>query len=171
MLDSGIAEGSTVLLSDLETLIDKSEKQGAETKAFELMAIAPHSKAGLRRKLLQRKFGASAVEHAIERMLEHEYLDDNAFAEQWLESRIRRHPEGRFALLAGLLRKGIAHTTAEECLGRLVSAAVEREMADRFLEKLTAGKSLTLIQICKKLSGRGFSPAVIRQIRADRQPY
>ncbi len=64
--------------------------------------------AEVRRRLGEAGYRADLVEGAIGRLVMLGYLDDEAFARAWIESRDRARPRGERALRAELRRKGVA---------------------------------------------------------------
>ncbi len=65
------------------------------------------SVAEVRRKLVRLGYRADLVTDAIERLGELGYLDDDAFARAWVESRDRAKPRGEHALRRELGQKGV----------------------------------------------------------------
>ena len=63
--------------------------------------------ADLRRRLATAGFKAALVEEAIGRLVELGFLDDEAFASAWVESRDRARPRGEHALRRELALKGV----------------------------------------------------------------
>ena len=63
------------------------------------------------------------MEGAIERLTELGFLDDEAFARAWLESRDRARPRGERALKFELRRKGVAQGVVEAALDERREAA------------------------------------------------
>jgi len=133
-------------------------------KALDLLARAPHTTFSLRVKLLKRGFDSRAVEEVLQLLKREEYLDDNSYAENWLRSRIERRPEGRAALVAGLLRKGVPREIAEGAVNRYLTPALEREIAVRALEKLKRSGETDPLKLKGKLRARGFPFPLIRRV-------
>ncbi len=80
----------------------------------------------VRRRLISAGYGAELVEQAVTRLSEQGYLDDEAFARAWVESRDRARPRGERALRSELLAKGIDRVTIDAVLEeRAASAAGE----------------------------------------------
>jgi regulatory protein len=92
------------------------------------------------------------------------YLDDAEFAELWLQTRIRRHPESRIALRAGLRRRGVSRDLADAAVDRLFTEEVERDCARKVLEKLRAVRDDPPSKLARKLLARGFSPPIVHEI-------
>lgn len=83
----------------------------------------------VRRHLGAARFPESLVEGAITRLVELGLLDDQAFAQAWVESRDRARPRGSQALRRELALKGIDRETIEGLLSgrRDVSAAPDSD--------------------------------------------
>jgi regulatory protein len=165
-----LTEGLELPGAVLRRLKDRDLRRRVRDKAVDLLARAPHSVYSLRLKLLKRGFEARLVEQVLESLGEKGYLDDRRFAESWLRERIRRRPEGRALLLAGLLRRGIGRKTAEEAVSRYLSPSLEREQALRALQKLRRPGETDTIKLAKKLRARGFPYPLIRQVLEEQRP-
>ena len=74
------------------------------------------SVAEVRRKLTRLGYRADLVTDAIERLGELGYLDDDAFARAWVESRDRAKPRGEHALRRELGQKGVDRTLVDAVL-------------------------------------------------------
>jgi len=158
--------GSDLHLSEatIRGLRDSSARIQAMDKALDLLARAPHSTFTLRTKLLRRKFETRVVEEILTSLLDNGYLDDAGFAEDWLRNRCERRPEGRAALLAGLLRKGIGRRLAEQVLQMYLTPELEREHALRVLEKLRRQGVMDQARLINRLKARGFAFPLIRSL-------
>jgi regulatory protein len=76
--------------------------------AARFLQARPRSTAEVRRRLGEAGYRTDLVEEAIVRLAALGYLDDEAFARAWVESRDRARPRGERALRAELRRKGVA---------------------------------------------------------------
>ena len=74
------------------------------------------SVAEVRRKLVRLGYRADLVTDAIERLGALGYLDDDAFARAWVESRDRAKPRGEHALRRELGQKGVDRTLVDTVL-------------------------------------------------------
>jgi regulatory protein len=161
---AALTESDKLSRQALQDLLEQSDQLEAEGKALDLITRSPHSRERLKLKLLKKDFSLSSVNRALDRMEELGYLDDARFAEEWLRMRIARHPEGRRSLLAGLLNRGINSSLAGELVNRIVTREVEEDCAKRLMEKHSVFGSLPRDKLARRLSSRGFSPSVIRQL-------
>ena len=162
-----LASGLVVQPELLEALRAESAFLAAERRALALLARSVHTRAALGRKLELRGFEPQVVRRVLERLAELGYLDDARAAELWVEQRLERHPEGRAALLHGLLRHGVPRSTAEAAVDAGLPSAQEVEVARRVLLKLYGGgaaldEATERRRALARLLQRGFSRAAAR---------
>ncbi len=84
--------------------------------AARFLQARPRSIAEVRRRLTTAGYRGELVEAAIARLTELGYLDDEAFARAWIESRDRARPRGELALRRELRLKGIDRALVERLL-------------------------------------------------------
>ena len=84
--------------------------------AARLLEARPRSTAEVRRRLRDAGYRADLVEEAIDRLATLGYLDDEAFARAWVESRDRARPRGARALRDELRRMGVPPSDVEAAL-------------------------------------------------------
>lgn len=85
--------------------------------AARFLEARPRSEAEVRSKLTRLGYRRELVEDAVARLVELRYLDDDAFARSWVESRDRARPRGEHALRAELGRKGVDRAVIDDVLG------------------------------------------------------
>ncbi len=97
------------------TFAERRERRAAVEDVAEVLDAAarflearPRSVAEVRRKLTGTGYRSSLVDEVIDRLEALGYLDDEAFARAWVESRDRARPRGEYALRRELQLKGIA---------------------------------------------------------------
>ena len=84
--------------------------------AAAFLSVRPRSVAEVRRRLRHLGYRHELVEQAVERLVEFGYLDDEAFARGWVESRDRARPRGEAALRRELSLKGVDRATVDALL-------------------------------------------------------
>jgi regulatory protein len=150
----------TAAADALYDFMKQASRQAGVQAALSLLSRSPHTRGGLRLKLIKRGFDQESITAALDRMEELGYLDDEAFAEQWVLQRLSRHPEGKPALTAALLRKGIDRHLAHDVIERLVSETVEAEALKRAIDKCR-GRSPE--KVVARLLRLGFTHDLIRR--------
>ncbi len=157
-------QGDSLGFERISSLKEKSETLRAEKKALSLLARSSHSAGALRLKLLKRGFDSPVIDRILTDLTGKGYLSDRLFAEEWLRIRLRKHPEGRSLLIAGLLKRGVAREIAEQTVDSVFSLEVEWECARSLAEKLKRRSDLSKRELEAKLFYRRFRPQVIREI-------
>jgi len=158
----GIREGDAVSDELYQTLHYQAELEKARQKGMDLLSRAEQSEGMMRQKLLKRDFHPDVVTEVIAWLEERHYLENRRYAEQWVTVRLRRNPEGRPALVAGLLRRGVDRHTAEDTVARLVTAETETAALERAFYKLKRRHKNNVDTIYSSLMRKGFSHAEIR---------
>lgn len=101
----------------------------------------PRSTTEVRTKLLRLGYQPGLVAQAVDRLLELGYLDDDAFARSWVDSRDRASPRGEHALRVELGRKGVDRAVVEDVLGERRDDAALRAEAAGDAEPATADEA------------------------------
>ena len=106
-----------------ETAKARREARGQITEAGPVMEAAaaflaarPRSIGETKRRLRHLGYPRALVDEVVARLVELGYLDDDAFARSWVESRDRARPRGEYALRRELGQKGIARSVVDEVM-------------------------------------------------------
>ena len=122
------------------------------------------SRAEIRRFLKVKGFEADAVDHALGRLAHQGYIDDLAFARQWVRSRRRSSPRGAFALRHELMGKGVAEGTISAALADIDDLEAARAAGLKKSRQLVGLDARQFeIKLLRFLAGRGFSAEVCRE--------
>jgi regulatory protein len=150
---------------------DANDKEYARAKniAYRYLSYRPRSYAEIERKLRDRGFGDAAVRTVLSNLIRLGYVDDEKFADQWAQSRIRLRGLGRRRIEQELRDKGIDRETARRALDDVLTADLEIETARRAIERklttmMTLDRETRHRRLAAFLERRGFSFAVIRHI-------
>ena len=108
------------------TVEDPAEVLDAAARFLE---ARPRSEAEVRRKLVRLGYQPALVDEGLRRLVELRYLDDEAFARAWVESRDRARPRGEHALRQELGRLGVDRGLVDEVLDERREAASEEAAA------------------------------------------
>jgi len=138
----------------------------AEKAAMGYLSRAEQSRFGLSRKLGQKKHSAEAIRLALDYLESKSYLDDSRYAEAWLRERLIHHAEGREALLAGLLSRGIGRDVAREAVSACFAEVDEADLCRRAIDRLARqGKTGVKLQVA--LARKGFPRGIIAACLGD----
>lgn len=115
--------------------------------------------------LTNKGYDADITEQVVIKLLRFNYLDDSAFARQFIDSRLRYKPKSVFALGFELRQKGIDPVLVEN----LLTAHKDEELALKAVEtKKQAWKRLDQSECRKKMMNylryRGFDYSVCQTV-------
>jgi regulatory protein len=119
----------------------------------------------LRTRLLRKGFDNETIDAALAKLSDVGYLNDERFAELWIENRLAHRPRGKRMLEQELRQKGIDRQIVDETVAGMDidDRAAALELARKRLKSV---QSLPLDEQKKKLTGilarRGFDYGVIR---------
>lgn len=145
--------------------------------AAAFVAVRPRSIDETRRRLGQLGYPQMLIDQVIERFAEIGYLDDEAFARTWIESRDRARPRGESALRRELNLKGVDRQLVDEVLGERLDAAEDGDpnltAAAALLERKRASLAREPDERKRRqkayalLARNGFDPETCRALSAS----
>jgi len=147
---------------------NEEEKTNAMKFAMKLIGLRRRSESEIRRRLKDKKYGEDLIEDVMEELRRWEYLDDEKFAESYINDRINFRPAGKFLIKMELKAKGLGEKIIDSKLSEIISDEKELEMAERLIKKRIDGldpkdSQKDRIKLMNYLKARGFSGAVISQ--------
>jgi regulatory protein len=134
-----------------------SSTAAAHAAALDLLARRAHFENELERKLLAKGFATEDVAAALDRLRSAKLVDDRRCAIDFIQSRLRRAPQGRRRLRAELERKGIDAEVIAAALGEALpdtDGDLAREAARRFQRRRRSADPRALARHLDRL---GFS--------------
>lgn len=153
---------TSVEIENLQTL-DLVEK--AKSNVFRYLSYRPRSISESRIYLRTKGFDEIVIDQVVDRLVELEYLDDEAFTNFWIEQRQLHKPRSRYALRQELYQKGVS----QDVIDAAVNEVDERDAAFRAAEKKSrTWFSLSEERFSHKIRGflqrRGFSYAITTEV-------
>jgi SOS response regulatory protein OraA/RecX len=128
----------------------------------QLLAVRPHFRRELGRKLATRGFPAEEIEAALDRLVGLRYLDDAKAAADFVAHRQGRN-EGRHRLQAELQRRGADPEAIAQALADLPDDDLPqaREAARQWTARRSAGGKNAAAALARHLERRGFTRRAI----------
>jgi regulatory protein len=147
-------------------------REEAYQRALRALDTRPRSIAEIRQKLLEHDIPEDLADSVIERLKENGTLNDERFAQAWIENRCEFRPRGRRALAYELRQRGVDAQAIDDSLDQLDEASLAVQAASKQARKL---QNLEWLDFRKKLTGflarRGFSyedsAAAVSQVWSD----
>lgn len=163
-VEYGLRAGRTTSQTELLALAEREARRGALETAQRLLTYRPRSERELRQRLRRRGFAANVIEETLAKLRERGFVNDEAFAKYWSESRDRFSPRSGRLVQVELRRQGVAAETAEEATAELDDEDAAYRAAGRRLRSL---RGLEYAVFRERLGGfltrRGFSYSVARR--------
>jgi len=139
--------------------------QKARDYAFLLLKYRPRSELEVRQRLKKKNFDTRITEETISFLKERDFINDDSFARNWIESRIKR-PLGIRRLKAELIIKGIDKTIIDNRINEIKENYPEEEIVSRIVrERLIKSKGSDPQKARKRIYAyllrRGFSSETV----------
>ena len=138
--------------------------------AIKLLSIRKRSVFEMRNRLKRKEFENETIDEVIKELFEYKYLNDEEFAEAYINDRINFNPRGSFLIKKELREKGIAENIVDQKMKELFSEEKEMESAKKVTEKKirTLNKDLEKNKIYQKvgayLQAKGYASWIIREV-------
>ena len=145
--------------------------------AAAFLATRPRSVGETTKRLKHLGYPQALVEDVVTRLVEVGYLDDEAFARTWVESRDRARPRGETALRRELYLKGVDRQVIDAVLGERLDAAQDgdpnKDAAAALLERKRSALSREPDERKRRqkayalLARNGFDPETCRDVASS----
>ncbi|HET7737439.1 MAG TPA: regulatory protein RecX [Tepidiformaceae bacterium] len=154
---AGIGEGIAATVELLHQLEEGEERVVAHSAALRLLSHRARSETEMRTRLGMRGVAPATIDYEIERLRQAGLLDDQKFAQSWVEDRKRFAPRGTRMLRYELLGRGID----PESIDNVTAGLDDRELALALArEKASKTKAETYEAFAGRIGGllrrRGF---------------
>ncbi len=136
--------------------------------ALTYLTARMRSEKEMRQYLEKKEYAPEEIAAVMERLKEYRYIDDQAFADEWIRTRTATKPIGKYVLSQGLYRKGIGKETIERSL-QSYNTEDEQRACDVLCEKLVQKHGTdraALMKVQRALLTRGFSYDMMRNALA-----
>lgn len=165
MAAASLYKGQELSHDKIEELKREDEQTLAYNNSIRFLAHRARSTAEMNHYMIGKGYRPETIKKTIDRLHCESYLNDADFTRQWIDSRTRFNPKGRWALRQELLQKGVE----EEIIETALHAHVDEDAAWAAVQKkLDSWKKLDRNSMQKKmytyLSNRGFSFETTRSI-------
>jgi regulatory protein len=162
--ERGLRPGRSVTRPEIAALEGEETRRSALEAALRLLSYRPRSEQELRIRLLRRGFGWPVARETLARVRELGYLDDEAFARAYTETRQAARPRSRRLAAAELRQRGVAQETADEATADISDEEAAYEAAGRRLRGLRGLEYAPFRErLGRFLTSRGFSYEVSRR--------
>ena len=117
----------------------KEEMEDARAYLQLLLKYRPRTEKELRERLKEKDYSPDVIDDIVDWALKKDLVDDELFAEYFVEDRLQNKPKGRSGLYKELLDHGVEGSVARDVLDKKISSKTEeercRELARKQLSK------------------------------------
>jgi len=145
--------------------------------AMKLIGLRKRSVFEIAKRLEQKGFAEDIIRQVLGELNRYKYLDDEKFAESWINDRMNFNPRGSVLIKKELTEKGITENIIDEKIGELLGKEQELELAEKLAEKKLKtlnkdiGKNKTFQKIGSYLQSKGYSSGIICKVLENMPPY
>ncbi|NIQ11154.1 MAG: RecX family transcriptional regulator [Gammaproteobacteria bacterium] len=149
-------------IADLKS---KDEVEKALQRAMNYLSYRPRSEQEVRKNLNKHGHAENVIDEIVERLKRGGLVDDQKFAELWVENRSEFRPRGSYMLRVELRQKGIADQVISNVLEEIDESSLAIKAARK---KARRYQSLEWQEFRKKMNGflarRGFHYGIISEV-------
>jgi regulatory protein len=159
-----LARGQFLSNAEVAELQEEGAAEEAYNRALHFLSFRPRSRAEIEGYLEKRSVNAPQIEKIVARLERAGLLDDEAFAQYWVENRERFRPRGLRALRFELRNKGIRDDTIERALASVnVLDSAYRSAGRKARQLRNTDRQTFFRKLVEYLARRGFSYDVARE--------
>lgn len=158
------------ILSDekIKKLLDEDQKADVYVKATDFISYRPRTVFETRKKLEEEGFDESLISETISALIENGLLNDEDFAERWVEERKILKPSSRRSLQYELRKKGIPDHLIQSAIEAVDDFQTAYAVAEKRLYRY---EGLPKLEFRRKLgnylAGKGFTYEVIADVTRE----
>lgn len=154
----------------LEVLLAE-ERHKAYLAALRYLGIRPRTSSQLRTYLAEKGFTPEVAQVVCSRCEEQGYINDETFARQWVEERLRLKPRSPYMLRMELQQRGVDRSIVDHAVSgvsREAELEAARALIDKKARRITGSPNPDEERkLLSMLMRKGFSSGVIQQIRTE----
>jgi len=139
------------------------ENQKAYDYAMFLLNLRLRTEGELREKMRSKKYESGVVDEVIKRLKDLHYIDDQRFAEVYLENLKKYKSWGFYGIKKKLMEKRLPMPLIESVLSEGFSEEEELEVAKKFIKKyeVRSKNQDEKAKAARKLAAKGFRGSVV----------
>ncbi|MFB6291164.1 MAG: regulatory protein RecX [Candidatus Bipolaricaulia bacterium] len=147
----------------------EEELEDARAYLRVLLKYRPRTESELRERLRKKEYSREVIDNVVDWALDKDLVDDELFAEYFVEDRLQNKPKGRSGIYKELLDHGVEKAVAKDVLDRKISSKTEeercRELAQKRLSKYKGeGVKAKYRKTLGFLERRGFSKGMANSV-------
>ncbi len=161
--------GQELSPDEISALKSQDTVEKAKDSAYRLISLRPRSIAEIQRSLHKKGYEPEVIEQVINRLVELDFLNDETFAQYWVEQRDTFKPRSHMALRQELMQKGVSRDIIDQALTASDETASARAAAEKKAKQLTRYPEEEFKKkLGQFLQRRGYQYALIKELIDER---
>lgn len=160
--------GQTLSDEKIKELLEQDQQAEVYQKALDFIAYRPRTAQETRRKLQQAGYEAFLIDNTIAALSDNGLLNDEYYAQQWVEERMSLKPRSKRVLIYELRQKGIPDDVIQSAVEEVDDFRSAYEAAEG---RLSRYEGLSKFEFRNKLgsflAGKGYSYEVIAEVTQE----
>jgi regulatory protein len=157
IIAASLKQGQTLSDPEIEALKEKGSIESAYEKVLNYLSYRPRSRAEITAYLRKRDVVESQIEEIVARLEQIGLVDDQAFAQFWVENREQFRPRGPRALRYELRGKGVSDDVIEQAIASVdVSDSAYRAASKKVRQFSGLEQPVFHQKMVEYLARRGF---------------
>ncbi|MBP1931566.1 regulatory protein [Ammoniphilus resinae] len=157
-----LLKGKELNPEEMREILAAEELNRAEQYALRYLSHRPRTAKEMFEYIIAKGFQTAQSDTTVKKLIDKGYINDEAFAEQWIEERMRLRPRGRYLLFQELTSRGIDEGIVEQKLSQILNQEDEIAMIEQLIQKKFRGHTFESEWEMKKkiipfLQRKGFS--------------
>jgi regulatory protein len=169
ILKYGLCKGDEISEAKINEIVNFDEYIYGKKIAFDYLSYRIRTVSEIKKKLLSKEISEESVEKVLKHMAELGLTNDEEFARQLVNEKIKRKPVGKKVLKQKLFQKGISRELSDSVIEKAFDEVDEKELAMVNFRKYFPRLEGIEINSQKKkifdyLAGKGFDFDIIKEI-------
>lgn len=162
---AGLRVGQSLSQAEIQALQSQDTVEKAKDSAYRLINLRPRSTAEIQQSLSKKGYDPEVITQVIARLVELDFLNDETFAQYWVEQRDTFNPRSHMALRQELQEKGVSRSLIDTALTASDETITARAAAEKKARQLARYPEETFkLKLGQFLQRRGFNYALIKEI-------
>jgi regulatory protein len=166
----GLEKGEEINEGGIKEILKQKGENEAKEAALSFLSFRRRTEKEVRDKLKKRGFDNKTIRSTIEKLKDHDLINDAEFAAAWVKERLAYKPRGKRLLRQELWKKGIKKEIIDQVTEELCND--EERAASELLEKIKRRYRNLEPQVARRriyglLMRRGFSYNNVKHVMED----
>lgn len=168
LIKYGLKPGLQIDINRFKGWLKEDEVRIALNRVIRYLSFRSRSRKEIEDYLQRKGFCAEVVEEVTEKLKRYGYVDDMAFAREWVSSRMRNNPKGKRAMVQELRQKGVHRNVIDNIMSAITDEeeeALALVLVEKYYKRYKGLEEREMVyKIGQALARRGFQWELIQRV-------